>query len=51
MSSGPTPIPRSSATAYAQQPYTTTHLRNFKYLGTGDAAPEIIIHHLWLIRQ
>jgi hypothetical protein len=50
ISSGPTPIPRTSATAYSQQPYVTTHPRNFKYLETGDTAPEIIIHHLWLIR-
>ncbi|MBI1913854.1 MAG: hypothetical protein HYS12_03815 [Planctomycetes bacterium] len=49
--SGPIPTPRASATTYSQLPHVTTHSRNFLYQGTGKAAPEITIHHLWLIRK
>jgi hypothetical protein len=51
LTSGPTPIPRTSATAHSQLPHFTTHPRNFQYLDTGNGAPEITVYHLWLIRS
>jgi hypothetical protein len=50
-SSGPTPIPRTRATTYCQLPHLTIHPRNFKYIDSGNGAPAITIHHLWLIRS
>jgi hypothetical protein len=47
---GPTAIQKSSATTYSQVPHATTHRRNFKYRDTGKDAPDIVIHHLWLLR-
>jgi hypothetical protein len=51
LTSGPTPAHQTFATPYSQLPHVTTHTRNFQYPDTGAAAPEIIIHHLWLIRS
>ena len=51
MTGGPEPIYLASGNAHCQLPHWTTHTRNFKYKCTGIAAPEILIHHLWLIRN
>jgi hypothetical protein len=48
---GPEQVYLASASAYCQMPHWTTHTRNFKYKCTGQDAPEILIHHLWLIRN
>lgn len=47
---GPNVIPKTAATAYAQRPYTTEHSRSFTYT-SGGAAPEILMHHLWLAKS
>ncbi|VTU00981.1 Uncharacterized protein OS=Thiorhodovibrio sp. 970 GN=Thi970DRAFT_00617 PE=4 SV=1 [Gemmataceae bacterium] len=44
---GPNVVPRTAATPYTQRPYTTEHSRAFTYT-SGDAPPEILMHHLWL---
>ena len=49
--SGPTPIPRTAATAHSQLPHLTIHRRDFQYTDTGKDAPEVTIHHLWLVRS
>src|SRR5205807_5088281 len=51
LTSGPTPIPRAAATSYCQLPHSTTHPRTFQYKCTGAPAPDILIHHIWLIRN
>jgi hypothetical protein len=50
LTAGPTPIPRMAASPYAQLPHRTVHPRNFQYVDTKNQAPEITIHHLWLMR-
>ncbi len=47
---GPKPVYRGVATACSQMPYVSTHSRDFKYMHSGAAAPEIAIYHLWLTR-
>ena len=48
--SGPTSIRDTPATPYCQAPHTSTHRRNFAYRETGQLAPVIVIHHMWLVR-
>jgi len=47
---GPKPVYRGGATTYSQVPHVSTHSRDFKYMHSGAAAPEITIYHLWLTR-
>jgi hypothetical protein len=47
---GPKPVYRGVATACSQVPHVSTHSRDFKYMHSGAAAPEIAIYHLWLTR-
>jgi hypothetical protein len=47
---GPKPAPGGVATACSQVPHVSTHGRDFKYMHSGKAAPEITIYHLWLTR-
>lgn len=47
---GPMPVHGGVATACSQVPHVSTHSRDFKYLHSGAAAPQIAIYHLWLTR-
>lgn len=47
---GPKPVHRGLATACSQVPHVSTHSRDFKYMHSAAAAPEITIYHLWLTR-
>jgi hypothetical protein len=48
---GPKPVYRGIATPCSQVPHVSTHSRDFIYMHSGDAAPEITIYHLWLSRS
>ena len=47
---GPSAVPRTVATTYAQRPHVTTHSRVFSY-ANGDGVPNIALYHLWLGRD
>lgn len=44
----PVPCRHSKEDSLAGQTFVTTHPREFNYLETGAAAPEITLRHLWL---
>ena|SRR5580704_13325724 len=48
--SGVAAVARTAATPYCQRPYTSTHARPFVYRN-GDAAPPIVIRHIWLAKN
>lgn len=46
----PTPCPSSETVLFCDQTQVTVHRRDFQYVESGEAAPNITLRHLWLRR-
>ena len=46
-----TKCPHSTLVLFSQDTHVSVHERNFSYVETGEAAPDITLRHIWLNRE